>query len=167
MLKKEREREEMASKLDDLENRSRRNNLVFHHGIPEVPKEICENTINEMLVEFVGLSPTSYQIERCHRTPSSPTPATEKEKRSPRIIHVAFATFAAKRRYERLVYKYTFTKPPLFSKTRTPRTRRKKIHPFFKFRVQAQTHPFFDFEYKLMKTTLFFKIANISCSRTC
>ena len=93
MLKKE--REEMASKLDDLENRSRRNNLVYH-GIPEVPKEICENTINEMLVEFVGLSPTSYQIERCHRTPSSPTPATEKEKRSPRIIHVAFATFAAK-----------------------------------------------------------------------
>ena len=30
-----------------------------------------------------------------------------------------------------------------------------KKHPFFQFRVQAQNTLFFDFEYKLMKTTLF------------
>ena len=98
----EKGREEMAAKLDDLENRSHshRNYLVFH-GIPEVLKEICENAVNEMLIDFVGLLPTNYQIERCHRTPNSPAPTSGKEKRSPRIIHVAFATLAAKEKVQK------------------------------------------------------------------
>ena len=94
-LKKE--RSELIGKLDDLENRSRRNNLVFH-GISETegPKEQCQQVIQEMLTQFVGLSVNDFEIERCHRTPSSPPPTTENERRSPRIVHVAFSTYSAK-----------------------------------------------------------------------
>ena len=42
----------------------------------------------------------------------------------------------------------------------------KKTTPFFQFRVQAQNTLFSDFEYKLMKTTLFFKIANMLKTKT-
>ena len=59
--------------------------------------------------------------------------------------------------------KYTFTKTPLFSQFQVHFyvwVKNRKT-PLFQFRVQAQKHPFFDFEYKLMKTTLFFKIANM------
>ena len=77
--------------------------------------------------------------------------------------------------------KYTFIKTPLFSQFQVytftesktenckqgPQGPEEKKHPFFQFRVQAQNTLFSDFEYKLMKTTLFFKIANISCSRIC
>ena len=63
-LKKE--RNELVSKLDDLENRSRRNNLVFH-GISESQNqnENCQNLITK------ELSLDDFKVERCHRTPSS------------------------------------------------------------------------------------------------
>ena len=85
---------EMTAKIDDLENRSRRNNLVFH-GLPEVHKENCQEVINDLLTRFVGLAPDKFQIERCHRTPSNPTARAENG-RGPRIIHVAFASYMEK-----------------------------------------------------------------------
>ena len=97
-LKKE--RNDLVSKLDDLENRSRRNNLVFH-GISESQNqnENCQNLITkELLVDFVGLSPDDFKVERCHRTPSSrmnPAPGT-KDRPRPRIIHVAFSSYSEK-----------------------------------------------------------------------
>ena len=44
-----------------------------------------------------------------------------------------------------------------------PKDQKKKNTPFFQFRVQAQKHPFIDFEYKLMKTTLFFQNRERTC----
>ncbi|XP_071488643.1 uncharacterized protein [Diadema antillarum] len=96
--KLKKERNELVSKLDDLENRSRRNNLVFH-GIAESPKENCYNLITkELLVDFIGLSPNNFKVERCHRTPGSHTttaPGTNAGPR-PRIIHVAFSSYLEK-----------------------------------------------------------------------
>ena len=91
--------------VDDLENRSRRNNLVFH-GIPEAEgsgvgrHEDCNKTITEVL-QFVGLLPSDYSIERVHRTPSAPfAPPSNSSQDSrpprPRIMHVCFTSFKQK-----------------------------------------------------------------------
>lgn len=95
------ERKEWIAKVDDLENRSRRNNLILH-GVPEPPRESCANTVKEILHEFVGLEPDSVHVERCHRTPTYPSTSSRDEKRNltpkPRIIHIAFATYGEKER---------------------------------------------------------------------
>lgn len=97
--------------IDDLENRSRRNNLVFH-GVPEVgEKEDCWNTMSDVLQKFVGLSSNDYSIERVHRTPTKLPPAQVHDPKAqqgqhpqgdaskspkPRIIHVCFSSFSQK-----------------------------------------------------------------------
>ena len=100
------EREDMLSKLDDLENRSRRNNLVFH-GVPESQspqREICQEVVEELIHKFVGLSSSEAPIERCHRTPTAPgkfSNAQDRDRKQnprPRIIHVAFSSYVAKER---------------------------------------------------------------------
>lgn len=91
------EKLEMMSKLDDLENRSRRNNLVLH-GVPEPEKgkEVCQEVVHSLFRDFVGLSANDYSIERCHRTPSKPAGVQQSQK--PRIIHVAFSSYLGKER---------------------------------------------------------------------
>ena len=95
------ERKELIVKVDDLENRSRRNNLILH-GVPESPRESCVNTVKEILCDFVGIEPDSVHIERCHRTPTSPSTTSRGEQRNltpkPRIIHIAFGTYGEKER---------------------------------------------------------------------
>ena len=86
------EKEEIIEKLDDLENRSRRNNLVFH-GVPEARGEKCQETVKALLCDFVGISPDTIEIERCHRTPTGPASTADHK---PRIIHVAFSTYGMK-----------------------------------------------------------------------
>lgn len=93
MKKLKREKEEMLEKIDDLENRSRRNNLVFH-GVPESPGEKCQETV-ELLLDFAGISSDKSSIERCHRTPSG-SASTGSSKDKPRNIHVAFTSYVAK-----------------------------------------------------------------------
>ena len=49
--------EALEIKIDELENHSRRNNLVFY-GVPEparAEREDCLKTMQELLVDFVGL----------------------------------------------------------------------------------------------------------------
>ena len=89
------EKEELALKLDDLENRSRRKNVIFH-GVPESgPREKCQEVVKELLQEFVGLSSEVLnEVERCHRTPTSPS--QDQGGNKPRIIHGAFSTFQTK-----------------------------------------------------------------------
>ena len=94
LKKLKKEKEEMLEKLDDLENRGRRNNLVFH-GVPEGPGEKCQETIEVLLHDFVGISSDESPIERCHRTPSG-SASTRSSKDKPRIIHVAFTSYVAK-----------------------------------------------------------------------
>ena len=93
--------------VDDLENRSRRQNLVFH-GIPDGGEgEDCRRTVDTILQEFVGLSPSTYTMERVHRTPTTmqqrsqardPQQSQRGNTRNakPRMIHVCFSTFSQK-----------------------------------------------------------------------
>ena len=94
----------LSQKIDDMENRSRRVNLVFH-GVPEAvsaQREVCTDVINDVLQSFVGLSAADYSIERCHRTPTGPVPTAQPSpsqkqedvvQPKPRIIHVCFGSF--------------------------------------------------------------------------
>ncbi|XP_072016548.1 uncharacterized protein [Amphiura filiformis] len=92
------ENKSLAQKIDDLENRSRRNNLVFY-GIPEkvgLGQENCIDTLSSILRDFVGLNEDDMKtIDRCHRTPSHKTVG---DNTKPRIIHVAFSSFMAKQK---------------------------------------------------------------------
>lgn len=92
------ENKNLSQKVDDLENRSRRNNLVFY-GIPAklgLGPENCIETLSGILRDFVGLNEDDVKIiERCHRTPTHKT-TTDNSK--PHIIHVAFSSFVAKQK---------------------------------------------------------------------
>lgn len=78
-------------KMEDLENRSRRNNLVFY-GVPEGPRS-CEYIIkNEILANLMELDVTDVEIERAHRTPGGPEPSDPDKQ--PRPIHVRFQRFS-------------------------------------------------------------------------
>ncbi len=84
------ENEQMLLKLDDLENRGRRINLIFYN-VPEQPNthENCLDTVTDIINNFVGFDqPCSTFVERCHRT--------GQKGNKPRIIHVAFASFATR-----------------------------------------------------------------------
>jgi len=85
--------ETLLNKVDDLENRSRRNNLVLF-GFPESEQqEDCHKVVAEFL-QFVGAQPDDMAaVQRCHRTPTHRYPGLGDK---PRIIHVAFGTFTAK-----------------------------------------------------------------------
>ena len=88
--------EALEIKIDELENRSRRNNLVFY-GVPEparAEREDCLKTMQELLVDFVGLEiDVTVDIDRCHRTP---TYRRNEESSKPRMIHVAFPSFVTR-----------------------------------------------------------------------
>ena len=60
--------EEVSSKLIELEDRSRRNNLRID-GIKEKPKETweeCEENVQEMIKENLGITEPT-ETDRCHR----------------------------------------------------------------------------------------------------
>ena len=97
-LKKE--NETLCRQLDELENRSRRKNIVLF-GLPEAEKEDCLKTVSEFL-QFAGVSTADTSaIERCHRTPTWPSPDQKVTQTHPRRIHVGFATFVVKERVRR------------------------------------------------------------------
>ena len=83
--------------IDDLENRSRRNNAIFF-GIPEGSEQNpsnCRDFISNTLMKFIdpeGNLP-DIDIQRAHRTPTGP-PRTDQSK--PRPIHVLFGQFQHK-----------------------------------------------------------------------
>ena len=94
----------LGNKIDDLENRGRRNNLIFH-GIPEQAQPQSSNTredvavtLQEVLQDFVGLSASDYKIDRCHRTPTVPPirPQGGDQDQKPRMIHACFTSFSDK-----------------------------------------------------------------------
>ena len=85
---------DLSQKLDDLENRSRRNNLVFY-GIPEKADLPTLSIMNEVF-DFVGIQQKDLGIERCHRTPSHTTSSRQELENKPRMIHICFASFQMK-----------------------------------------------------------------------
>ena len=94
----EKELECVYQKLDDLENRSRRNNLVFF-GIPE-GKEKGEANMTAYMEKFLlAMEPgIKLDIQRAHRTPSGPPPQKSGGRKplAPRPIHVAFGSYPVK-----------------------------------------------------------------------
>jgi hypothetical protein len=76
-------------KLDDLENRSRRCNLILFN-LPEGEEgPDCGLFISDMLRKECNLNPSS--IQRAHRTGKQPGPNSK-----PRPIHIGFAFFQEK-----------------------------------------------------------------------
>ena len=62
--------EKLEEKLDDMEGRSRRNNLIFH-GIPHLQGKTetwsdCENSVKTVLKDDLGID-VEVEIERAHR----------------------------------------------------------------------------------------------------
>ena len=88
----------LERKLDDLENRSRRNNLVVF-GIQESDnKEDCKKLIQDFL-RFADVPEEDINdIQRCHRTPSFRPQGQENAPHHPRRIHIGFGSFTAKER---------------------------------------------------------------------
>ena len=91
----QKEKEDLITKVDDLENRSRRDNLIFF-GVPEVAeKENCAELLVDLLENFVGVPDFNRNhIERCHRTPTFKPSGGPQSK--PRIIHVKFSSYQTK-----------------------------------------------------------------------
>ena len=91
------ELERAFDKIDDLENRSRRNNAIFF-GIPEGVEgnpSNCMDFIGDTMLKFIdpeGNLP-KIDIQRAHRTPTGPPRAGQSK---PRPIHVLFGQFQHK-----------------------------------------------------------------------
>lgn len=85
----QKEKASLTAKVDDIENRSRRNNLVFY-GVPE-SGESCADTMKDVF-QFAGLN-MEIPMERCHRTPTVPR---NDNRDKPRMIHIAFQSFSTK-----------------------------------------------------------------------
>lgn len=67
MSKRDEQISMLVSKVDDLENRGRRNNLIIL-GVDEPAKESNEELMNEVTEFFQEkLEVTTSGIERCHR----------------------------------------------------------------------------------------------------
>ena len=82
--------ESLVSKLDDIENRARRNNIVLF-GVPEVESENVLQTVSDIF-QAADLDINKLGVERCHRTPTFKRPDQTK----PRIIHIAFSSYTTR-----------------------------------------------------------------------
>ena len=86
--------EDLEREVEDLRNRSRRNNLVFYN-IPEKSEgDNCVAFIQGFIASHMGLETLCgyVEIERAHRTPTQ----LNKNRKSPRPIHVAFLKYTDK-----------------------------------------------------------------------
>ena len=103
--------ERVWDKVDELENRARRNNLVFFN-IPEEsegsgPAGNCINFMNSFLREFVDPELSDLDIQRAHRTPPTGKPNPNLK---PRSIHVFFGKFTEKESVRKAAIKAFKTK---------------------------------------------------------
>ena len=82
---------QLEDRLEDLENRSRRNNIIIH-GIPEGSErdQPCEEFLSDFLTNHMKIDGgKDFEIERAHRTPSrrQSTPQPDGTNSRPRPIH--------------------------------------------------------------------------------
>ena len=87
---------ELAKKVDDLENRSKRNNLVFWN-IPEGAENdsTCEELVSDILANHMGLE-RDIEIMRAHRTTIQNRPRSRNGAQLSRPIHVALLRYTDK-----------------------------------------------------------------------
>ena len=81
--------------MEDLRNRSRRNNLVFYNIPERAEGQDCAAFIKEFINTHMGLEALcgDVEIERAHRTPTK-VPGNNSKK--PRPVHVAFLRYTDK-----------------------------------------------------------------------
>ena len=80
----------LTQKFDELENRSRRNNLIFH-GVPEVSTPSTEDLIKDLLSTLMGA--VDMEFERIHRTGRIIANGNNNSGEKPRPIHVRFLRY--------------------------------------------------------------------------
>ena len=88
----------LEEEVEDLRNRSRRNNLAFYNIPEKAGGQNCTKFIQNFIASHMALETLCGQVEiECaHRTP---TYAAKHNKRKPRPIHVAFLRYTKKRRF--------------------------------------------------------------------
>lgn len=86
--------EELERDVEELRNRSRRNNLVFYNVPERAEGQDCVEFIQSFVASHMGLETLCghVEIERAHRTPTT----LSSNKKQPRPIHVAFLRFTDK-----------------------------------------------------------------------
>ena len=89
--------EALEKEVEDLRNRSRRNNLVFYNIPEKAEGEDCISFIQNFISTHMGLETLcgELEIERAHRTPTKPRSDIDGKQR-PRPIHVAFLRYSDK-----------------------------------------------------------------------
>ena len=83
----------LESEVEELRNRSRRNNLVFYNVPEKAEGQNCAEFIQNCIVSHMGLEMEQVEIERAHRTPTHPLNNSMKQSRP---IHVAFLRYTDK-----------------------------------------------------------------------
>ena len=88
--------EELENEVEELRNRSRRNNLVFYNVPEKAEGKDCAEFIQDFIAAHMGLETLCghVEIERAHRTPARRAKSSDKKK--PRPIHVAFLRYTDK-----------------------------------------------------------------------
>jgi len=146
------ENSNLINKLDDLENRGRRNNLVIF-GLPEPEgREDCMKTVTDLL-HFVEQPDATQMLERCHRTPTHRV-ATQGDK--PRMIHVAFRSYVVKEQVRKAsiqkLKNSTFQGRKIFVaedfSKKVNDQRKKKMEQFKKLKLEGK-QPFFVYPDKI------------------
>ena len=90
--------EELENEVEELRNRSRRNNLVYYHVPEKAGEQGCADFVQDFIATHIGLETLCIhvEIERAHHTTARRAKKSDKEK--PRPIHVAFLRYTDKRR---------------------------------------------------------------------
>ena len=85
----------LKDEIEELQNRSRRNNLVFYNIPEKAEKGDCISFVQDFITQHMGLETICghVELERAHRTPSKTPSAGEK---GPRLMHIAFLRYADK-----------------------------------------------------------------------
>ena len=88
--------EELENEVEELRNRSGRNNLVFYNVPEKAEGQECAEFIQDLIATHMGPETLCghVEIERAHRTPT--TPAKNSDKKKPTPIHVAFLRYTDK-----------------------------------------------------------------------
>ena len=88
--------EKLKDEIEELQNRSRRNNLVFYNIPENAEKGDCISFIQDFISQHMGLETVCIhvELERVHRTPSKMSAAATGKR--PRPIHVTFLRYTDK-----------------------------------------------------------------------
>lgn len=90
--------DQLRCKVDDLENRSKRNNLVLFN-VPEGSEEdwssqSCEEFVENFFHHHMGL--VRIEVMRAHRTPTFERGASRRDRKKPRPIHAYLLRYTDK-----------------------------------------------------------------------